>query len=405
MSLTNPHALLLASAPAELHLPILTRLTAEVRDDLLDDGAAPGLVAYALAHGTAEDRAVLAENPAVSPDDLAALAATPDEPQLAAGLFGNPSAPREAMLRVLPFVPDADVLPGGFARNDAMRLDMVRRASVAVESEDPKVLSAVLRMVDSEFLPLCPAVVLRGCLGLLWTVGREPAWRALRDVRDLVRGDLSAPVRDALADPFAPASLGRALAYESSLPVLLERLRRCRSVDEAVAQLHAPRDPVDWEFVLDVQRREPLPDFVRAALARQIGCPEVLPPLGSAGALASTAGPAHAVRDGGPDGLDRLADDSAAARVGRDYTAGRLNVRTLLREGDPVAVALSLLEARAYDDEPDIGLDRGVVLAVAELTRPALGGSADAWVVALNLLGDFAGTLPELVRTASAVAA
>lgn len=355
----NPYALLMSSAPAELCGPILTRLLPEIRGEVFADGTTPGLVAYAIAHGSAEERVGLAGNAAVPPDDLAVLADHTSEPGQAGQLFANPSAPREAMVRVMALAAGR-LLPSAPGRLDGLRLDTARRASVAVESEDPEVVRSALRFVGGDSLPLGPTVVVRGCLGLLWTAGREAASQALREVRDLAGGELSAPVRDAFADPFAPASLGRALAYESSTPVLLEHLRRCRSRDEAVVRLHAPRDAIEWAFVLEDHRREPLPVFVRAALACQVGCPDLLrPPPTPTGALIT-------------------------AKV--------------LRDGNPASAALGLLAKSAG------GRDRDLDRAIAELTRPALGGNPEAWVVALNLLGDFVGTLPELVRTASAVA-
>ncbi|WP_436774100.1 hypothetical protein [Yinghuangia sp. YIM S09857] len=415
MSETSPHALLLASAPVGLHVPILLRLPTEVRDALLGGGPVPGLAEFALTHATAADRALVAGNPAASADDLVALAAraSSSEPDLAARLFANPAAPREAMLTAMPYVPDADVVPRGLSRSNALLLDTARRASVAVESEDPAIVAAALRLIDGDFLPLLPAVVLRGCLGLLWTVGREAASQALRKARPHVTGELSAPVRDALADPFAPASLGRALAFESSTPIVVDRLRSCRTPDDAVVQLHAPRDALDWGYVVDAHRHESLPDFVREALARQVGCPDELrpvPPRGGPGAALKSSrlrtSAAGGLRGRTPS-LGRLDDSSAFARAREDYNSGLLTPPVILREGDPACTALGLLAAPGFPMDalaaPAAAPDAPVPSAVAALTRPVLGDNPDAWVVALNLLGDFAGTLPELLTTAVAV--
>lgn len=402
MGRPNPHGLLMSSSPAALCGRILPRLEGGIRHEVFADGSAPGLVAYAIAHGSAEELVVLAKNPAVAPDDLALLAAHTSEPQQAEHLFANSSAPREAMVRVMPFAAGS-LLPTLLDRKDALRFDAARCASVAVESEDPRVVRSALLVVDGDFLPLSPAVVLRGCLGLLWADGREAASQALRDVRDLVVGDLSAPVRDAFADPFAPASLGRALAYESSPPVLLEHLRRCRGRDEALVRLYAPRDAIDWAFVVEAHRHEPLPGFVLAALARQVGCPDVLrtpspEQNGTTGGRPGVVRPKAVPREPQDVRLGELDSAAVAALAHEYYLTGVLSASAILREGRPASAAFEIIASSARER------DHGVARAVAELTRPVLGEDADAWVVALNLLGDFVGTLPELVRTASAVA-
>lgn len=353
------------------------------------------MASYAITHGGDADRAVLAGNASVGADELMALAERADDP-VARKLFMNPSAPREVVLRVVDRVPVGKVLPmRGGTRNRGVR----RLLCLAAGVDDPEILAWVLEFTKDYGSVLGDTVVVEACLGLLRASGPEAVTEAMAGRRPRGPRAEDDPVRLAYASPTDPGLLARALEYEGRTPVVVERINACWSVDDALVLLQAPRAPLDWAYILG--RRDTLRHEARAALARQVGCPQELRPE-------PRPVPRRVRR-----GRDGEAFMSAHARqrmmrhlasletptpwVMDAHASGRLSAATILRRGAPALHALEIFERC---DDPERMAESHRALAAA---TSGFGAEADAWVVALNLLPTFPGTCAELLATARAV--
>ncbi|NUU24490.1 MAG: hypothetical protein HOV68_23740 [Streptomycetaceae bacterium] len=399
----NPYALLLEPAPEGLRVEIWRRLDPRVQTVLLESGTLPAddIVAHVVAEGASHERAALAGNSSAWPELLMELAERADR-EVAERLFDNPGAPREAMLRVLKLLPATGLLPAGRSRLHG--LPEVRRISVVVESDDPDLTRRGLELLDPDFMAVVPAVVLRGYLGILRAAGP----RAVAEVRMdpwSPGDDLPRLVLEALGDPTDPGRLARALEVVGRTQSLAAELRKSRLRDRHIAVLHAPRAPLDWDLLLAEHRREPFPRWSREALTLQIGCPEELrSPVAPHVFL-----PHRTLRAAIVPGLRRPRlvkqlpfldrDGAERAQIEHAHEAGVLSAAVILRHGAPALAALGLFRDARGASLADVRR------ALSTRTRKAWGGDLDAWVVALNLLPDFPGTVPELIATARAITA
>jgi hypothetical protein len=183
------------------------------------------------------------------------------------------------------------------------------------------------------------------------------------------------------------------------------RLRERHLRDDYIAVLHAPRAPLDWDVLLAEHRRDPFPAGALEALTLQIGCPEELRAPVAPHALM----PHRTLRAAIVPGLRRprllrhlaaLGDaGSEKARIENAHETGILSAAAILRHGAPAFEALALFRDARGERLAE------ACRALSTRTRKAFGGEPDGWVVALNLLPDFPGTVPELIATARAIVA
>jgi hypothetical protein len=130
-----------------------------------------------------------------------------------------------------------------------------------------------------------------------------------------------------------------------------------------------------WEAVDAADRERPLPGYARWALAIRIDCPHALRERLGAGHPSFAYRMRQAGIVSGPDAYVR--EWGPARDVLEVLAAGRWAFPARLRE--------------AHD-------------ALRPLVRERLGANTEAWAVAAQLLPTFAGTVPELVVTAGAIA-
>lgn len=201
-------------------------------------------------------------------------------------------------------------------------------------------------------------------------------WRADDRVRyDIVNGVPYGPDRSRRVE--VPADLARFPAPELTLPSGPEELT---AVLRAVAGMSQGRaaallvGPDDWGVVAAADAERPLPGYARWALAIRPDCPP---------ALRTQFGThrkfTNRLRDAG------VVDGPAAYVAGAKPARHVLRVLAMGRWGFP----RRLPEAAA---------------ALRPLVRAELGGNTEAWAVLVQLLPTFAGTLPELIGTAGAIA-
>lgn len=130
-----------------------------------------------------------------------------------------------------------------------------------------------------------------------------------------------------------------------------------------------------WDAVDAADRERPLPGYARWALAIRIDCPP---------ALRARLGAGH------PSFAHRMRQAGIVA--GADE---------YVREWGPARQVLSVLAAGPWAFPARLAQ---AVDALRPLVRERLGGNPEAWAVTAQLLPTFAGTVPELVTTAGAIA-
>ncbi|MFF7250679.1 hypothetical protein ACFZBU_43245 [Embleya sp. NPDC008237] len=283
---------------------------------------------------------------------------------------------------------------------DRSRLNGYRDGCLeAVHGHHTALLRTVLRRRADD---LGPAGVLRGLVSLWEAQGRA----ALLDprLRSLLRS--------------TPATR-QALRWALNAPDGLARLRaetlRHEHPDELVAAIRerparAARYVPDsfWPAAMAAHEHDPLPRAALLLLARHPSCPAELLRRAAdvddrlavelaAGsrehALAALAGP--------------LPPTSRQARLGLGWFGNALadevlSVREFVELGHPAARLLEAL-ADLSGVFPDGHAEASAM--IAEHARATIGGDPEAWAVAVMLLPDFSGTVPELLATAAAVAA
>lgn len=248
---------------------------------------------------------------------------------------------------------------------------------------------------------LGPAGVLRGLLSLWEAQGRG----ALLDPRLRSLPQRSSTARQARRWALnAPDGLARLRA---------ETLRR-EHPDELVAAIRerperAARHVPDsfWPAAVAAHEREPLPRAALVLLARHPSCPAELLRAVAAVDDRSAVELAAGVREHALAALaGPLPPTSRQARLGLCWFANALadevlSVREFVELGHPAARLLEAL-ADLSGVFPDGHAQASAVLA--EYARTTIAGDPEAWAVAVMLLPDFSGTVPELLTTAAAAA-
>ncbi|TJZ56920.1 hypothetical protein FCH28_05345 [Streptomyces piniterrae] len=200
----------------------------------------------------------------------------------------------------------------------------------------------------------------------------EPATAAIR--RDILRGVPFGPhpgpvaVHESIAGDEPPH-----IPLADSPHGVVGELRRARRMSQGRGAAMAVTRG-DWEAVAAADRAEPLPGYARWNLAIRIDCPPALREQ-----FGSHPKFRHRLRSAG-------------------IMAGPWDFVSRCRSPQR---ALEVLDVgrRAFPHRMPEALD-----VLRPLVRTELGGHPEAWAVFAQLLPTFDGTLPELVRTAGAIA-
>ncbi|MCP9211044.1 hypothetical protein [Streptomyces cucumeris] len=283
------------------------------------------------------------------------------------------------------------------------------------ESGDPRLARILLGKVRLHTLAAQLLLLVR-----VWEEHGAPEVAALLDETEFGgrarrRHPLPATVheltRKALESPDGLAVLREELTRERTPATLAGLLRELNEgsavpVDTALDRLAEELGPA-WEGLTAEHDRDPLPDDVLVQLAGRENCPEELRRHGTPAQL-RLRHHAHPDERTGPrpgalellrhHPLPRYAPDAWLA-LALDHQ--QLSLLDVVREGRPALIAAHCLTCRA-----SAAPDRANVPAFRELKELAathLGDDPETWAVALRLLPDFSGTLPELLATAALV--
>lgn len=400
----NPYALLVDSAPADVQAALLERLDNTSREALLGGRLTPGafLTAHVPERGSSADRAALAGNLALTPETYLRLAENADH-AVARRLFDNLDVPREARILAAELLRPDELLPRRTPQGLVERAIVAAQVGVLVGYDDPALVTAAMTYIDPADNPLgAPALILRGCLSLLRAAGPAAVTGALAGVPSL-RGTQPAVVAEGMASPTDESVLMGVLFRLGDTPHLVDRFRRGGVSRALQLMLNAPRRPLDWEAIRLEHAREPLNLNATSALARQIGCPER---IRDAATWPTTVQPRSLEARLNPDAERRRLREGLAAlsplpnpEFRAAYHHGVLTAPEILEHAAPAAAALAIFERTDPRRYP------AVRNALASLTTPALGSNPDAWAVALSLLHEFTGTVPELLASAGSITA
>ncbi|MCF2528367.1 hypothetical protein [Yinghuangia soli] len=396
----NPRAFLLASAPVSLQAAVLRRLGLPVRRSLLSWGAGADISRFIVEHGTSDERVDAAGD--LFPAELTVALGRVADGKVAAALFENYWAPREALLPVLHLLPRESFFPPeGEHETTMLHGWRPRRALFALERDDPdltrEALNVLARHLDRR---LGPPIVIRSLLGILNGAGLD----AVRDVSaelpllPPIPGLYSATVYEALADP-TERRLAAAYAELCSSEALITRLRSGNCMD---VELLVPRGPLDWAALAAAHEDAPFAPDTRRELGLQLGCPAELrpapgpptrPSYGRYGDERLELRHRLEPTEGRPMPFGRSSGIRAALGGRRAPLAGEvLHVKAMARF---VLEYVQLTPEWADEGRRELG----------KLAAERLGADVEAWAVALTLLDDFTGTVPELLAAAAVVAA
>ncbi|MFD8379303.1 hypothetical protein ACFV2X_12330 [Streptomyces sp. NPDC059679] len=228
----------------------------------------------------------------------------------------------------------------------------------------------------------------------------------------IVRAALEAPdclaeLRDRLAHAQSPASQaghlrGAAEGRRDQLAAALERLSEETGPD------------LPWPELLAEHGRDPLPDPLLVELAKRDDFPEELRPDWRLAEMRQ-GHPAHPHRLTGPrpTALELLRHHQLPAYIQQDWlntavSYEQLTLSEILHEARPARVAATYLAKYASNrpqESPD-GMDEQLCRVrqeAVDLIAAHLGKDPEGWAVAMRLMPEFTGTLPELLATTAAV--
>ncbi|MEU8134656.1 hypothetical protein [Streptodolium elevatio] len=409
----NPWALLLSQASWAVIGPVLDRLDPGTRQTVLGSALPEGgaIVSYVLGHGSVACRAALAQSPTVTAATLRRLAEDP-APEVAAHLARNPHAPRDVMLRAMAAhhvdriaIPDA-----GLPQRDVYAL---------VESVNAEVVARAVPALLFRHPYPAGAVVLARALLNLWRLGGRTAAESAFATAAQLPETVAERFDEVFAVDDGRAALGRLIEHEGRTQVVVERLRgvgrRTSAVhptssaydgSEAVLTrlvLFAPHEPPRWDVVRHEDSLTALVPDVVTALGDEPGCPDWIlerlrhhPP--------SPGGHIRSQHERGRIRRDAYRQLAALTAGMRDDQLRRAYQEGLLPAGEILAKApFAYAALTVFTTATGPRLDEART-AVSRLTERHLGADTEAWAVALMLLPEFAGTLPELLATARAAA-
>ncbi|MDI2130527.1 hypothetical protein [Yinghuangia seranimata] len=363
------------------------------------------LVRCVLDAGSTEDRAELAGNGGCGPEVLASLAEF-GEPRIAVELYHHPFATREVMLRAMASTSVSELKPFESQRFLDKDVDAQRRLYPLVELDDADLTATTFKALDWRVnFPGLSAVILRGCLGLLGTVGADATRAAASGVIARLPPNRAVPdvVREAFADPGDAVLVKRALEHERSMPVIIDRMADHDYGPRAVdLLLVAPREPLDWTLLAKAHRAKPFNIEASLALTHQHGCPPELRSRLFAPSPRSRFGMplmARRARRRLPSLSTGLTNPNARTTIHVAHRKGLLPAAAILAEGAPAIYTLMVFRSTQQDRMRDVRA------ALSAITRTTLGDQVEAWSVALGLLAGFTGTTPELCEVARAMTA
>lgn len=253
------------------------------------------------------------------------------------------------------------------------------------------------------------------------------------EVRGLLE-ETEFPERRARKHPLPPAThevVRGALESVDGLAVLRAELARARGPEGRVAFLRTQGGSPDqarpalerlaeeigpglpWAELAREHEREPLPDGLLGVLAGAGDCPEELRAAGRVAKLRLDHD-AHPHKSTGPrpSPLDLVrhhalpfAPNPRNDWLDRAAALGTLTPLDVLYEAKPAGHAAAYLAYR-HRGARENGPDPAALAAsreALELATAHLGEDPEAWALALRLLPDFTGTLPELLTTAAAI--
>ncbi|MEE6259188.1 hypothetical protein [Plantactinospora sonchi] len=429
---------LLNAAEPTAQAALLPHLDDRTAHDLVVTGSlTPGLAEWIVTAGSARDRLVLARRQGLEADLIERLLRF-DDPEVTTSLFFQSlSTHRQKLAMVVgtPFQPGASgqlPMPPGLRDHLLGKRANSWTTPYSLGCGDPQVVRNVLRYVGVK-----PGAARLRLMAGLWRRNGPDAVRALLD-EDLtvVSGQrtkrfdppLVTLLTRLLAEPDPAAAVDRLRAY-----TLVASLRAAAAAPPAGTEigladlLDVELPSWDWDTVLAEHARAPLPGHLLHHLVDRPGCPVELAeaaraddgPTGTGSPTTASGGPpphGNPTAPGSPPAAPagRPAAESPTYRLARGAGIAEVLADTAVDErawsGWPVrALRDDLLRA---GDVLRHGHPAGQVLAIAAVVEDAsagavladlvapIAGNVDAWLLALRLLADFPGTLPELVATA-----
>ena len=365
------------------------------RDEWLDQAlAAPGR----------EQRLLLARRRDLPAEAVTALAAL-DDPAVNAGLVYQPNLTWDQRLAL---VTGAPFTPG---RTERLPIDdEVREALRSTSRRDKKpYLAPWVASGDQEILDCCLNGVSLASLHLQWRfalglwerqgpeglLDRIPGWFQSK-VQTTLTGLLTDPDRD------AALRKSREWAREAGGAKSLARRMRQWNNRRNLEWLLAEGFAWDWDELLTEHLRNPLPADLVRELAQLDGCPALLREE-----VARMTRPEQTafqkLLDGTPAAKALAKTTLSAPGEGIPWVElairqGCLTWVDLLQSGKPGYRVLAALADGGGRTDQNGARDAGRELAA--LVREHLDGNREAWVLALRMLPDFTGTVPELLQTA-----